>query len=228
MHCSLRLLKPNQSQKRTLRAMNRKLTAAAVVIIVVAACLNIAQAADFFSPYFQVKQVQLLPESPCGDHGGLAGPASLGHDDGSLLLAFTCRDDRVVLWRDMRPGSGNGAAVGATTTDIKLHLDAPGGVVGRGAVAAGGWAYECGHTISAIQVMVGNQSQDYGPFEFARGARPDVAAAYGNTCSQMGDSGVGFDVDFSGLAPGTYPVSMRVADDAGRTATSNILTVTVR
>jgi hypothetical protein len=208
--------------------MNRKLTAAAVVTIVVAASFNIAQAADFFSPYFQAKQVQLLPESPCGDHGGLAGPASLGHDDGSLLLAFTCRDDRVVLWRDMRPGSGNGAAVGAPSSDIKLHLDAPGGVVGRGVVNAGGWAYECGHTISAIQVTVGNQSQDYGPFEFARGARADVAAAYGNTCSQMGDSGVGFGLDLSSLAPGSYPVTMRVADDAGRTATSNTLTVTVR
>jgi hypothetical protein len=95
-------------------------------------------------------------------------------------------------------------------------------------VNAGVWADEVGSTNSAIQVTVVNQSQDYWPFEFSRVARADVAAAYGNTCAQRGEAGVGFGLDVAALAAGTYPVTMRVADDAGRTATSNTLTVTVR
>jgi hypothetical protein len=165
--------------------MTRKLTVAATAVIVAVAGLTVAKAADYFSPYFQAKQEQVLAPAPCGDHGGLMGPASLGHDDGSLLLAFTCNDQRVILWRDMRPGSGNSSAVGARTSSIKVQLDAPNGTVQRGGVVAGGgWAFECGHVIEGFQISVGGMVV----YDVTRGTRPDVIAAYGSCAANAGSS----------------------------------------
>jgi hypothetical protein len=201
--------------------MTRKLTVAATAVIVAVAGLTVAKAADYFSPYFQAKQEQVLAPAPCGDHGGLMGPASLGHDDGSLLLAFTCNDQRVILWRDMRPGSGNSSAVGARTSSIKVQLDAPNGTVQRGGVVAGGgWAFECGHVIEGFQISVGGMVV----YDVTRGTRPDVIAAYGSCAA---NAGFNFTIDTSRLSAGTYPVSVLAADDQGFTNVSNQLTLTV-
>lgn len=195
----------------------------AVVAVTLIALTSLISAADYFNPYFLARQEQLLPPTPCATHGGLLGPASLGHDDGSLFLAFTCQDQRVILWRDQRPGSGNGAAVGVRSSAIRVQLDAPNGTTRPGLVTGGGWAFECGHRLIDLKVTVGGITVL--DELFAGVARPDVIAAYGDCATQ---AAFGFTVDLSALTPGAYPVQVQVADDQGLTQVSNTLTVTVQ
>jgi hypothetical protein len=193
----------------------RKLITIAVVLSI--ALTVTASAANYFYDHFFAFKDQIIAPLPAPKNCSPVKGITMALDEESVLqLAYLCADDTVVIRTDMRPGSGT--AVGSVSQDIKLHLDA----------VNGGWAYECGHVIQTVSVTLNGRVQDL-TTNFNRGQRQDVAAAFGNVCAEMGASGIGFYLDTTGLASGTYPMTMQVVDDSGhRSPVSNTLMVVVR
>jgi hypothetical protein len=148
----------------------------------------------------------------------LIGPATTFVDSNGILnLVYTCSNGSVVIRTDA-----------TRNPNIRMWLDWPTGKVDRTVLLAGyGWAFECGHAIVQYRVTIGQITLDSVP-GWGGIPRPDVAAAFPSLCQgEAGASGLGFSVDLSGIAPGTYPMTLLVMDDQGKWAESNSLFITV-
>jgi hypothetical protein len=197
----------------------KKLAVIAITLAAISTLCAVAKAADYYYQHFTPAKMDLLGMRPCASHGGIKASALSLDEDQVLVALFTCTDDQLVLATDMRPGSGT--AVGQTSQNIRVQLDAPSGNVGSGFVMGGGWTFECSRRIVSVNVKVDGAPSDAA---VVRGARPDVTAM--SSCAGS-DAGFTFWLNTGMLSSGSHEVQVQAADDQGKQNLSNALMVMV-